>query len=508
VDYIQGLDKFFSDNPPVFINDDTTKVRLNGKLYDYADQASLRKLFDADVVLQYNLNEFYRKPELEKLEVIKNYIESNFRQDVIFRKEQRERIEKISECSDLALPDMDYIIENIQPARIVGDTRREGGFCFIDRKTSEVTPYDYYAISFVLQRHLGEKTAARFMQQVAHVQPIYDPHGGKKLTLIPNSNNIYELNKYVKPSWMAIQSDTPAYVDEDIEKLIDHLFPEDRCKEFFYTWVYHSLTSRAGTYLYLCGGQGSGKNTIAELLSALHGFVNFAAPKQDSLKNRFNFYLKEKRFIFFDEFNCRKREDKDTLKSIINDRIQIEGKNRDHEQIDIHASFMIANNSLEAIGLEPVDRRFSVPNVNHESILYKYDRRWITNLCKKFSDDTILAAFANYVLEEFKNPKWYPEEPYQPERFEEIVIATARKGLSETLAKILKGEQSSYNYHEERERFVRVNRANVYFPPIQDWKKFLETVKVNGKPIGVVSGDKFIPNIEFMPMPSSRGDRV
>jgi hypothetical protein len=508
VNFITGFNKFFADNPPVFLNDDSTKFRVNGKLFDYSDPSSVRKLFDADIILQYDLNEFYKKSELDKLSIIKNYIEDNFRKDVAFRREQRARIEKVFEASKLELPDVNFIIDNIQPARIVGDVRKEGGFCFIDRKTSQITPYDYHSISLVLKHHLGAKTAEAFMANVAHVEPTYDPHGDKKLEIIPNSNKIYQLNRYQAPDWMAIQDDIPAHVDEDIERLIDHLFPNDRCKEFFYTWVYHSLTSRAGTYLYLCGGQGSGKGTLAELLFALHGFINSAAPKQDSLKNRFNFYLKEKRFIFFDEFNCRKREDKDTLKLIINDHVQIEGKNRDHEQIDIHASFMIANNSLEAIGLDPVDRRFSVPNVNHESILNKYDRKWIGSLCKKFSDAKILAGFANYVREEFKNPNWAAEEPYQPERFEEIVIATARKGISETLNKVIKGEQSAYDYYEEKERFIRANRVNSHFPAIQDWKKFFETVTLDGKAIGEIVGDKLIPDERFTPTFENRGDLV
>lgn len=489
---------FFNDNPPVFLNDDSTKLRVNGKLFDYSDQASVDKLFDPSVILKYRLNDWYEQPPTDKLDQLRNFIEVNYRQDVA---ERRAKIEKLNEAinsSPVELPDIQMIIENIQPARVVGDVRKEGGYCFIDIRTGMVTEYDYHAISLSLSREYDKKAIEKFMANVAHVKPVYDPFGGPKLELIEDSNKMYALNTYKPPVWLKHFDDAKPEVDPMVLDLLKHLFPHDRCLEFFFTWVYHSWTSRCGTYLYLCGAQGTGKNTVAALLTEIHGWPNSTHPKAGILKNRFNFFLKDKRFVFLDEFNCRKREDKDFLKLIINDKIQVEGKNRDHEEIEVYGSYMIANNSAEAIGLEPIDRRFSVPEITHDSIIEAKGRAFIKNVHKKLNEPEVIASLMKYVLEEYKYPKWDSEEPYQTKRFEEIVLATARSGINQTLEKIFKKEQNVYDYYEEKEMYARKNKMKP-FPAVQDWLKFFREAKKDGDLLGRVDGLKVYPDLRYMP---------
>jgi len=484
--------KFFSDHPPAFPSDNTTKMKVDGRLFDYADPASVTKLLSAEVVLKYDLGEWYKLDDKDQVEYVKNFIEGTYRQDLARANERREKIESKIAGTGMKLPDTDYILENLQPCRLVGSQKKEGGFVLLDRMTGKVTEYDYYSIYYALLRDVEDKLAKKYLQTIAHLKVEYNPYEIFKLKLVDGSNNQYIVNTYEPPTWKSIYDEVEANYDEDIEKLINHLFPKKEDREFVFNWIYHSLTTRSGTYLYLCGGQGSGKNTLALLLSKLHGYHNSSSPKQDSLRNRFNFYLKEKRLVFFDEFNCRGRQDKDILKSIINNRVQIEGKGKDHEDVEVFASYVIANNSLEAIGLDPVDRRFSVPDITHENITDKYPRKWIRELIKKFDNDLIIASFAKYVLENYEDTKYYNEEPYQKSRFEEIVFATARMGISETLAKVLKKEQPEYDYFDEKGEFGRTHKGHRY-PSIQDWQKFFKDVRRDGKPIGRVEGKMFYP---------------
>lgn len=488
---------FFNDNPPVFLNDESTKMRVNGKLFDYSDPAQMDKLFEPGVILKYKLNEWYEQAPTEKLDQLRSFIESSYRQDVAERKEKIAKLNKAIESSPVELPDVELILNNIQPARIVGDVRREGGYCFIDIRTGMVTEYDFHAISLSLQREFPKKEIDRFMSNVAHVKPVYDPFGGPKLEKIEDSNAMYALNTYRPPEWVKIQTVEPK-CDDMVMELLTHLFPNEKCLEFFFTWVYHSWNSRAGTYLYLNGAQGTGKNTVADLLTEIHGWTNSTHPKPGMLKNRFNHFLKDKRFVFLDEFNCRKREDKDFLKLIINEKIQVEGKQRDHEEITVYSSYMIANNSEEAIGLEPVDRRFSVPEITHDSIIEAKGRAFIKNVIKKINEPQVIANFMAWLLEEYKYPKWDSEEPYQTKRFEEIVLATARSGINQTLEKIFKKEQKVYDYYEEKEMFLRKNKTQ-HFPAVQDWLKFFREAKKDGELLGHVDGMKVIPDLKYMP---------
>ncbi|TXH10669.1 MAG: hypothetical protein E6R04_04870 [Spirochaetes bacterium] len=506
-DCVKGFLKFFTENPPTFSNSPDRFVKIAGKRYAYDQFDSMKKILSPEAVLKYRLGEWWDMEEADRMDFLTNYIEGNFRQELIEKRKNQEDLKakmRSNGKASLELPDAEYILIHLQPFRVLGDKRREAGVLFLDSTTKQVTDYDFFSIQSALKAGGIEKgTVEAFLNQILHVREVYDPHNHQnQVRKIEDTNAVYEVNRYIAPSWKG-KTFKPR-LDEDIDRLCRHLFPGDECREYVFTWIYHSLTSRAGTYLYLCGGQGSGKNTLASLVAALHGLSNTSLPKQDSLMGRFNHYLKYKRFIFFDEFNCRNRRDKDILKLMINDRIQIEGKGRDHEDIDVYASYMVANNSLEAIGLDPVDRRFSVPNVNHDSIIPVFGREWIERFTRRVKEDeTFVGEFGTWILENFKKPRWSKEEPYQKERFEEIVLATARFGIAELIGRILKKTQNSYDYYEEREAFRRVHKGT-HYPPIQDWMKFFQEVKHGGRRLGTVDGKTFTPREEFQARPGER----
>ncbi len=492
--------RFFKEHPASFAaKADSTRMTVGGKSYHYDDLNSLKKLFDADAILGYDLAAWHLAPPDEKIGFFVGFVEGVFRQGVLDRKkakgELRERLRGNGKAA-LELPDPTYIVEHLQAYRFIGDPRKEAGVRFWDTKKVEPTLYDYHSIAAALRAGgIDKDDAEEFLTQILHGRECYNPHGDYGLTKIPNSNKVYWVNQYVVPEWRKVDAEPALPVE--IDALMRHLFPNETCREFVYTWIYHSLTSRAGTYLYLVGGQGSGKNTLASLIAALHGPTNTSNPKQDGIHGRFNQFLKNKSFVFFDEYNCRSRQDKDTLKRIINDRVQIEAKNKDHEDIDIHASYFIANNSLEALGLEPMDRRFSVPDVTNEPILDALGKDFISELLVKFADVAYVAGFGRWVLENFSAPKWGPETPYQASRYEEVVLATVRAGIADTLAKVLRRDQNEYSYDEERESFKRSHKSQGGYPSQLDWLKFFREVKKDGVALGTVDGAKFIPRDEF-----------
>lgn len=492
---MKGFIRFFKEHPPTFAaKADSTSMKVGGRSYHYDDLNSLDKLLDAKKILDYDLVEWHRAAPEDRVAFMVDFVEATYRKEVLDQKrakaELKERLRGNGK-SELALPDVDYILTHLQTYRVLGDTRKEAGYRFWDTKTDRPTPYDYHSVYASLRSATVDKDVIeQFLTQILHVQECYNPHGSYGLTLMPATNAVYLANQYVPPEWRTL--DVEPELPEEIDRLMAHLFPKDECREFVYTWIYHSLTSRAGTYLYLCGGQGSGKNSLANIVAALHGAGNTSNPKQDGIHGRFNQFLKNRSFVFFDEYNCRTRQDKDTLKRIINERVQIEAKNKDHEDIDIHASYFIANNSLEALGLEPTDRRFSVPDVTHAAILPALGANFVSDLMVKLKDHAYVARLGRWILANFREPKWGPEVPYQRSRFEEIVLATARSGIAEIVAKTLRGEQNDYDYYEERESFKRTHRGQPY-PSLLDWLKFFREARKDGAPLGVVEGTKFLP---------------
>lgn len=504
VSFAKSFVQFFRDHPAKFAKDpSSTSMTIGGKKFAYDDIGSVEKLFTATLILKYDLADWWRLPHEEKLTHFTNFIEGTFRQDALKVREikaSQKSLLKQNGKANLELPDVEYILAHLQPCRLVGDVRKDAGWRFIDTKTNMMTDYDYYSVTFALQSSgLDKDMITEFMAQMIHIKEAYDPKDPERLKKIPDTNNIYQINRYVLPEWRTIPDVEPE-LPEEVDFFMRHLFPNETCRNFVYTWIYHSLTTRAGTYLYLCSWPGTGKNTLAKIITALQGMPNTSLVKGDALKNNFNYYLKYKKFIFMDEFSCRGRQDRDKLKLIINDRIQIEGKGKDHEDIEVFASYLLANNSLEAIGLEPDDRRFSVPETTHDQIVKKVGRPWMGVFEEKILDPSYIARLGHWILENFQNPKWGAEEPYLTSRFEEIVLATARIGIIEMVAKVLNREQAEYSYLDEKDSFRRVYKNAGTYPSLADWTKFWRDVKRHGQPLGTVEGTKFTPAEDYAPV--------
>lgn len=502
---IKGFVQFFKEHPPVFSEKDvmSKQMRVKGKKYTYDDFDSVSKLLDPEAVIKYDLASWWKADPAERMDFFVNFVDGNFRRDLLEKKKTQVSLMKNlrgNGKADLSLPDAEYITNHLHAFRILGDVRKEAGVRFFDTKENIVTDYDYHSVVAALRSGGVDKTTVEtFLTQILHAREVYDPQNRFLHRKVEGSNAVYEVNLHKQPAWRETAPNPT--LDPDIVKFMAHLFPVERDREFVYTWIYHSLTSRAGTYLYLCGGQASGKTTLANLISNLHGASNTSYPKLDSLTGRFNYYLRHKTFVFFDEFNCRNRADKDILKNMINDKIQVEGKGRDHEDIANYASYMLVNNSLEAISIEPIDRRFSVPEVNNNMLTDAYGVEWTEQFSDRVrKDQDMIARFGWWVLENYKKPAWGRETFYQTPRFEEIVIATARFGIQEMLQRVFKKEQNTYRYSDEKDSFRRVHRG-VHFPPIQDWTKFLKTVKYGGKFLGTVESGVFTPRLEFQRNP-------
>lgn len=503
-DCAKKLIKFFQEQQPTFPKSDSSKtMTVGGKRYAYDDHESVKRLIPAETAIKYEILGWWQADPAEKMEYFVNFVEGTYRTEMVMRRQAQKALhQKMSGPGKdgLTLPDANYILEHLQAFRILGDVRREAAIRFFDLRENHVTDYDYYAIQSALKSGgIDKESIETFFNRVLHAREVYDPKNNFLYRLVEGSNAVYEVNLHRMPAWR-LAPPTPT-LDADIEKFMAHLFPVERDREFVYTWIYHSLTLRAGTYLYLCGGQASGKTTLANLISSLHGFSNSSYPKLDSLTGRFNHYLKHKSFVFFDEFNCRNRTDKDILKNMINDKIQIEGKGRDHEDIVNYGSYMLVNNSLEAIGIEPIDRRFSVPEVNNAMLTEAYGVEWVEKFSVRVREDAAMAAnFGWWVLENFKAPKWGRETAYQTARFEEIVLATARMGILEMLPRVFKREQNTYKYYDEKSSFHRQHKGQ-HYPPIQDWTKFFKTVKYGGELLGTVDAGTFTPRLEFQKNP-------
>ena len=377
--------------------------------------------------------------------------------------------------------DPKYIHDNIVICRDPSASGSLSGYIFYDEKAGKALPYDFHAVHAALWRGGYSKNEADEFIRAGSVPYLthYDPHSAERFY---KEGDVYYINTYEPPFWKSTYQDTEPSLPVPLAMLFEHLFPIPAERDFVHGWIYNSLFRRAETYLYLSGGQGSGKTTLAKLLTRLHGIQNTSNPRLKTMKKEFNTFFQSKTFMYLDEFSAHSKTDKDELKYNINSTIQIEGKGTNAQDlVPNRLSFLIMNNVRSALHLEPIDRRFSVPKVSDEQLLDRYGGEWCEHLIDEFlvspEFEPELAAYVAWLKDNHSNQS--PLAACQNEAFEEIVWLTARSCYRPTMHKIKTRQVSRLNYEDER----RASSDKRSFPPDHEWCHYLSLVTLGGEPI-------------------------
>jgi hypothetical protein len=230
------------------------------------------------------------------------------------------------------------------------------------------------------------------------------------------------INTYLEPKWLGTYTDSSADVSL-FTRLVNHLFPVEEERFYFYCWMKVALTIRAYTYLILSGTGGNGKNTLKEVMRALFGNTNLVDGKMSTIKERFNSQLENSRLLWGDEWKYGFNEEP-VLKEIQNDYISIERKGIDATRSTrIYCSMVISNNYPEHNYIAFDSRKF-VPllmttnelpkalsqdeiselrdKINHEQDTY--DANFIASIYEHIMQTGDTEAFKNL---EYKGPGFY-----------------------------------------------------------------------------------------------------
>lgn len=173
----------------------------------------------------------------------------------------------------------------------------------------------------------------------------------------------------LSPNGGAIRSQFDLFKLPDAYKFFfNHLTSSDQDSfDYLIDWLAFAINpnKRNLTTLVLISKPGTGKGVFYDcVLQPLFGVSNAVLLRgQDSLKSRFNASYANKRLIFFDEAQLTDQEALNRFKAFANTTIEIEQKGKDPTYIKNWANTVLAANELNAIYIEPGDRRFSVIDV-------------------------------------------------------------------------------------------------------------------------------------------------
>ncbi len=177
-------------------------------------------------------------------------------------------------------------------------------------ETWEVMDDNYEACMEILPKELRKIPLPVYFE--------FDPYSVEKFRSENRAEGIKNIiNLYRCPSWRKLpKSNSPLPVEA--ERFFLHLFPDPISREYCYFWIKNAITSRNESILVLNGSKGIGKGVLATLIKALVGIENYAEAPKSLLKSDFNAILRNKRVIFFDEFNIKNVQDNDFIKKITN----------------------------------------------------------------------------------------------------------------------------------------------------------------------------------------------
>lgn len=206
---------------------------------------------------------------------------------------------------------------------------------------------------------------------------IYNP---RRSTLLYETPDGMEFNQYIPPEWLAegfYKGEKVAFNDtlpKEYEDFFNHLCANHtESVQYLMDWISTSLVGRNYTLLAAIGDQGIGKGTLGTILEKLHGRSNYIKVRDTVFKEKFNAPLENRTLVHVDEIDLKSKEAVDRIKDTVNDTIEIERKGVDSYSTINYASFYLNSNSLDAIKIEPGDRRYSIIQLTTEKLLKPKD---------------------------------------------------------------------------------------------------------------------------------------
>jgi len=247
-------------------------------------------------------------------------------------------------------PELSHLILNVDMTKPTSNI--ENYFCSSqgdERRVVEVS-----GAHFIKTSNLS---SAEYHSLARAVVPKYMPRKPPGVHVGLGQDKVHQysfFNEYIQPSWWYWKKNNPEKWDAlpasppaEVIKLLKHLIPIREERNYFYAWVYTSITSRAYVYLVLQGVPGVGKNRLKLLLQALHGVSNSADGKKETLganQSKFNSQVENKTLVWFDELSYN-HEMEPRMKEYQNDSISIERKGVDAtNSSQIYCSMVISNN--------------------------------------------------------------------------------------------------------------------------------------------------------------------
>lgn len=292
------------------------------------------------------------------------------------------------------------------------------------------------------------------LSKARQVIPAYMPRSPQGISkeVLDNGHTYTVFNDYTPPEWMLYKEPLPDRLPKLFERLVNHLFPIEVEREYFYCWLYASLFDRAFVYLILCGAGGTGKNRLKLVLRALHGHMNTVDGKRSTFAEKFNSQLSDNTLAWFDELHYT-REMENTMKELQNDSISIERKGIDATRSTrIYSSCVISNNKPRDNYIAFDARKFvplQITDVRLDEVMTGEEISTLTNKVETTKvengyDVAFIAQIGRWIKKHGAKKKWLDKNlEYKGPMFYKLAHTSMAQWQKRAAQVILTGEQKS-----------------------------------------------------------------
>ncbi len=308
----------------------------------------------------------------------------------------------------------------------------DDNFYLVDTRDNTISDKD--PRNYILQ--MGWKPREAVINAIG-ASKAYEPTKGPGLIRPVSEGECGIFNTYRRPAWQTCdmyELITPK-VPTLIDKLVKHVIPLEIEREFFYSWLFTALTSRAPTYLIFCGKGGTGKTTLKEVCFEFMGPHNSDAGKHSLTGAQFNSQLEGKTLLWFDELKYGAKEE-NTLKEWQNKRMGMEKKFQDTVQLNMTASMIISNNETHDNYIRMTGRKFVPLQVNTERLETSMTFQEIEELKEIITDPKYMCQFGKWILQNGKDPRW-PILEYRGPDFYRLAAKTSHSWAKAVAHKLL-----------------------------------------------------------------------
>ena len=312
---------------------------------------------------------------------------------------------------------------------------RSGGFSDVvayNVETRELITSNQISMQYVANLHGVD---LRDVESLPVVIPEFNPYilEPKFYGNTPFGTKGYMLNTYMPPKWRNNRGDgNPGLA----LKLVNHLFPIESERKYVLNWIRQAVLGRNETMLILVGARGVGKSLFSALVSGLVGQQYSQILDPVTAEDKFTGQLHNSRLGIFEEVAFGDTGGRhavtsssaalERMKAIMNARIKIEKKGADAFTASNYCSFMMTINPSVDLGIEPHERRFSIPRVGDtdfrkvatESDISRAVTQWTSHDPDEVSANE-LASFWDYVLAN-EDKGWSTSTPLKGDYYYEV----------------------------------------------------------------------------------------